>query len=105
MKINNITQAEINEFCNDNDLSGVFRNRIAGWTQPSAKLSLEIFLVTAVNNVEGVSCFDESVEATSGTHYEVVFNGKTYKRDFASEANELAKALLEMQKAKIAEIE
>lgn len=104
MNIDTISKNQIKEFLDDNDFAGVFRQRIAAWHNHKAKLSLEVFVVTACSNEEGASCYDESVRFITGSSFEVVFNGKTYKRDSRSEAHGLVEALLEKHAAYLEEI-
>lgn len=104
MKIDTISKKQIKEFLDENDFAGVFRQRIAAWHDHKAKLSLEVFVVTACANEEGASCYDESVRFITGSSFEVVFNGKTHKRDSRSDAHALVEALLEKHAEHLEEI-
>lgn len=90
-------QLEINEFLEDNDFCGVFRNKIAGWYDSRLRLNLEVYIVTAKENTEGVSCYEEG-HSISGSEYEVHHNGKVYKRTFSSDVTKLVRVILEEYK-------
>lgn len=94
MALSPTLQNEIDNYFEQNDFSGVFKTRIGGWHDSKNQFNLEVYLVTASNNKPGVSCYDESIADICGHHYEVIFNGKTYQSDFASEANSMARELL-----------
>lgn len=87
-------EKKVDKFVDSMVITGVFRTLLSSYQAPGENISLNVFLVVAEQNDYNNPNYDESVKMISGTYYEIIFNGKVYKKTFKSEVKAFVKFLM-----------
>lgn len=75
-------------------LTGTFKTQIAVWKHPETGEELTIDLVIARDNDPDSPRYDASVHTINGTHYQISYKGRLYRRNFEDHVKDLIVDLL-----------